>query len=113
MEVYMLPWQKFAVFSGRSGRGEYWTFTLVNLVISLVISAVAKQIGIVGILGLLFSLATLVPGLAVGIRRLHDTGKSGWYLLLALIPLLGWLALFIFMVQPSSGNNEYGAPPAV
>ncbi len=109
----MLPWQKFAVFDGRAGRREYWTFTLANLVINLVINAMANQVSILGIFGLLFSLAIFVPGLAVGIRRLHDTGKSGWYLLLMLIPVLGWLALFLFMVQPSEGANDYGPTPTL
>ncbi|KAF1080437.1 MAG: hypothetical protein GQF41_3261 [Candidatus Rifleibacterium amylolyticum] len=113
MEVYMLPWQKFAVFDGRAGRREYWTFVLVNFVISMVINILAKQVGVIGIVGLLFSLATLVPSIAVGIRRLHDTGKSGWYMLLMFIPLLGWLAMLLFMVQPSSEANDYGAVPTL
>jgi len=113
MEVYMLPWQNFAMFSGRAGRREFWTFTLVNLVINLIINALAKQVGLFSIVGLLFSLAIFVPGLAVGIRRLHDTGKSGWYFLLMLIPVIGWLALIIFMVQPSSEANDYGAVPTL
>lgn len=113
MEVYMLPWQKFAVFDGRAGRREYWTFVLVNFVISMVINILAKQVGVLSIVGLLFSLATMIPSISVGIRRLHDTGKSGWYMLLMLIPVLGWLALFVFMVQPSSEANDYGAVPTL
>lgn len=109
--MYLKPWMNFAKFDGRASRREYWTFVLVNMAISIVINFLARQVGILGILSMLFSLAVFVPSLAVGIRRLHDTGKSGWMFLLAFIPLLGWLALLIFMLQESSGDNQYGVTP--
>ncbi|OGK05258.1 MAG: hypothetical protein A2W80_07015 [Candidatus Riflebacteria bacterium GWC2_50_8] len=112
MEIYMQPWMKFAAFEGRASRREYWTFVLINIAISIAISIMAKVVGIISIFGILFSLAVLIPSIAVGIRRLHDSGKSGWFLLIALIPVLGWFAVIYFMVQESDGNNAYGAPPS-
>lgn len=111
MEVYMQPWMKFATVEGRASRREYWTFVLINLAVNMVLTILAKQVSLVGIFGLLFSLALIVPSIAVGIRRLHDTGKSGWYLLAGLIPVIGWLAVLIFMLQESSGDNDYGVTP--
>lgn len=111
MEIYVKPWMNFANFSGRAGRREYWTFVLINFAASIVLNFLARQVGILGILSMLFSLAIFVPSLAVGVRRLHDTNKSGWFFLLVLIPVLGWLALLIFMLLESGGDNQYGAVP--
>lgn len=112
MEIYMQPWMKFAAFEGRASRREYWTFVLINLAISIAINIMAKQLALISIFGILFSLAILIPSIAVGIRRLHDSGKSGWLLLIGFIPVLGWLAVIYFLVQESDGNNAYGAPPS-
>jgi uncharacterized membrane protein YhaH (DUF805 family) len=111
MEVYMKPWSNFANFNDRASRREYWTFVLINMAITIVLNFLARQVGVIGILSMLFSLAIFVPSLAVGIRRLHDTGKSGWMFLLAFIPIIGWLILLIFMLQESGGDNQYGAVP--
>jgi len=111
MEVYMQPWMKFATVEGRASRREYWTFVLINMAVNVVLTILAKQVSLVGILGLLFSLALIVPSIAVGIRRLHDTGKSGWYLLAGLVPVIGWLAVLIVMLQERSGDNNYGVTP--
>lgn len=105
-EWYIKPYEKYVEFTGRSRRKEYWTFVLVNLVISLILSSLFS------FLGTLFSLAILLPSIAVGIRRLHDIGKSGWWLLIGFIPLLGLIVLIYFFVQDSQpGSNEYGANP--
>ncbi|CAN5768070.1 hypothetical protein BH23ACT10_BH23ACT10_15590 [soil metagenome] len=65
-----------------------------------------------GLLGSLYSLAVLIPSLAVGVRRLHDTGRSGWWLLIGLLPVIGWIVLLLFMVQDSeTGTNQYGPSP--
>lgn len=105
-EWYIKPYEKYVEFTGRSRRKEYWTFVLVNIVISLILSSLFS------FLGTLFSLAILLPSIAVGIRRLHDIGKSGWWLLIGFIPLLGWIVLIYFFVQDSQpGSNEYGANP--
>ena len=110
--------RKYAVFDGRAQRSEFWYFVLFNLVVSIVLAIVDSIIGTgrllggQGLLGGLYALAILIPGLAVGARRLHDIGKSGWWLLLGLIPLIGTLVLIYFWVQDSqAGSNEHGANP--
>src|SRR5262249_6440371 len=98
--------QKYMDFNGRAGWPEFWWFFLFQVVVYIVAGAVHKLIYVLAVLGL------LLPGLGVGVRRLHDTGKSGWWILLGLIPLIG-LVLLYFMAQPGTeGANEYGNPPA-
>jgi uncharacterized membrane protein YhaH (DUF805 family) len=117
MEWYLLPWKRFAEFGGRSRRKEYWMFTLFNMVIAIVLtilSVVFRESGIAVIfsgLSLIYGLAAFIPGLAVTVRRLHDTGKSGWWVLIALVPLIG-LVLIVFMVLDSDpAANQYGPNP--
>ena len=79
--------------------------------IGVVFNLLGRGAGIFVIIGLIYSLAVLVPNLAAGTRRLHDTGKSGWFLLLALIPILGWIAVIVFLAQAGNpGPNQYGNP---
>ncbi len=111
MEIYLKPWMQFAKFEGRAGRREYWTFVLINFAINVVITTLASQVGLLAILGVLFSLAALVPSIAVSVRRLHDTNKSGWFLLAGFIPVLGWIAIFVFMLLESGDSNQFGEPP--
>lgn len=108
------------VFTGRSRRTEYWTFTLINIAIAVIISVLGSILGsiagilatILSIVSLLFTLAMLLPGIAVAIRRLHDTGRSGWWLLIGLVPLVGGLILIYFLVLDSQpGSNQYGSNP--
>jgi uncharacterized membrane protein YhaH (DUF805 family) len=103
---------KYAVFTGRARRKEYWMFFLFNLLIGLGIAIVEAIIGTGGILGIVFSLAMLIPGIAVTVRRLHDTGRSGWWILISLVPVIGWIVLLVFMVlEGHPGDNEYGPDP--
>lgn len=112
MNWYMDVLKKYAVFNGRARRKEYWMFFLFNLIILLVIGFVEGLFGSPGIIGVLYSLAILIPGIAVSVRRLHDTGRSGWWLLIGFIPLLGVIVLLVFMVLDSKpGENQYGANP--
>ena len=112
MGSYIEVLKKYAVFSGRSGRKEYWMFVLVNILISIVINVVEGIAGGPGFLGGLYSLAVLLPSLGVGIRRLHDTGRSAWWLLIGLIPILGAIALIVFLATGSEpGENRYGPEP--
>ena len=98
--------KKYADFSGRAGRPEFWWFFLAQFLIMVIA-------GILGdIVSALAAIALIVPGLAVGARRMHDIGKSGWFLLLGLIPFLGFLILLYFFVQPSAEANQWGAGPA-
>ena len=107
--------QKYAVFEGRAGRPEYWYWVLFTVLVSIAANILGEVIGVTGnALGALFSLATLVPSIAVGVRRLHDTGRSGWNLLWGVIPLLGWVVVLYFTVQPSeAGTNRFGPQPGV
>lgn len=113
MNYYLSVLKKYAVFSGRSQRAEYWYFVLFNLIISIVLGIISTVVGDdSGILGMLYSLALLIPGIAVGVRRLHDIGKSGWMLLIGLIPLIGGIWLIVLLATDSKpGNNKYGPNP--
>ena len=109
---------KFSDFSGRARRSEYWFFVLFNIILSVVANTLNSllhlpKFGVLGgLLPLVVTLALLVPGIAVGVRRLHDTGRSGLWLLIAFVPILGAIALIVFMVQDSHPQpNTYGASP--
>ena len=93
---------KYVEFKGRADRAEFWWFFLFQFVVLAIIGMVSNTLYVIA------ALALLLPGLAVGARRLHDIGKSGWFLLIGLIPLIGWLVLIYFFVQPSGPANEYG-----
>jgi uncharacterized membrane protein YhaH (DUF805 family) len=110
--------KKYAVFSGRSRRTEYWYFVLFVVLISIVLSLIDALIGTSnssmggGLLSGIFGLATLVPSIAVSVRRLHDIDRTGWWVLIGLVPLIGWLVLLVFHVQDSTpGTNRYGSNP--
>ncbi|UXI00140.1 DUF805 domain-containing protein [Photobacterium sp. TY1-4] len=118
MHWYLYVLKNYAVFRGRARRQEYWYFFLFNLLISLTLTGVDKLIGSpasgegAGMLASIYSLAVLLPSIAVGVRRLHDIGRQGWWMLLALIPLIGTIVLVYFFVQDSQpGANEYGLNP--
>ena len=101
----------YAKFEGRSGRPEYWWFILAYFVASLVLAFVGGIIGVGELLANILGLALLIPSLAVAVRRFHDIGKSGWWILIGLIPVLGWIAFIYFAAQPSAGPNEHGEGP--
>lgn len=112
MEWYLKVMQNFLVFSGRARRKEYWMFLLVNFGITLAIGAAESMIGMPGTLSSFYALVVFIPSIAVGVRRLHDTGRSGWWMLLNFLPLLGTLILLVFFVFDSEeGTNEYGPNP--
>jgi len=117
MEWYLAALRKYAAFSGRSRRKEYWMFVLINALISIALvfatGMTSESPGLVGsLLYLVYSLAMLVPGLSVSVRRLHDTGRSGWWLLVGIVPIVGAIALLVFMAQDGQpGDNEFGANP--
>ena len=119
MHWYLEVLKKYAVFSGRARRKEYWMFALVNIIIAVLLGIIEAALGIGGrreqyqsVLGGLYSLAVLLPTLGVTVRRLHDTGRSGWWILLSFIPLIGSLIVLFFLVQDSEpGENRYGPNP--
>ncbi|MCD8384440.1 MAG: DUF805 domain-containing protein [Clostridiales bacterium] len=103
---------QYATFSGRARRSEYWYFTLFNILVTIVLNIVGNALPILSWLSVLYGIAAIVPGLAVCFRRLHDTGRSGAFVLLALIPLIGGLVLLIWYCQDSMpGVNQYGPCP--
>lgn len=120
MEWYLDAFRKkYADFSGRARRTEYWMFTLFHTLVILVFVILAAalaeiewgMIAIIIILGL-YVLFTIIPSLAITVRRLHDTGKSGWFYLLSFIPYIGGFLIFIFMVQDSEAiTNKWGPNP--
>jgi uncharacterized membrane protein YhaH (DUF805 family) len=101
---------KYVDFSGRARRSEYWWFFLFSVIVGIV-AGIIDGIIKTPILGILCGLALLLPGLAVSIRRLHDTSKVGWWLLIDLIPCVGFIVLLIFFVTDSHGDNQYGPSP--
>ena len=112
MDYYTGVLKKYADFSGRARRAEYWMFALINFVIGIVLAIVDGILGTGGMVGLIYSVGVFIPSLAVLARRLHDTNRSGWWMLIALIPILGWIAILIFLTQDSTpGDNKYGPNP--
>ena len=112
MNWYLEVLKKYAVFSGRARRKEYWMFFLFNIIIIFVLGYVDGLFGRYGIVNTLYSLAILIPGIAVSIRRLHDTNRSGWWLLIGFVPIIGAIVLIVYMVQDSTpSENQYGANP--
>jgi len=112
MNWYIDVLKKYAVFTGRARRTEYWMFVLFNILVILVVGFLDNRLGTGGILGVLYSLGVLLPSLGVAIRRLHDTDRSGWWLLICLVPLVGCIILFIFMVlEGTPGDNRFGPNP--
>ncbi|MBC7891544.1 MAG: DUF805 domain-containing protein [Sphingobacteriaceae bacterium] len=105
---YTTVLKKFADFDGRARRSEYWYFFLVNVLVSISFNVIGMTLGgstFIGLLSMLFTLAVLVPSVAVAVRRMHDVGKSGWY---ALIPVYN---LVLACTEGMAGGNEYGADP--
>ena len=119
---------RYAAFKGRATRSEYWYFLLFSIIIALILTALDSMIinpllGIqplvetarTGILGTLFSFGTLIPSIALAIRRLHDIGKSGWWILLGVIPLVNIIGIFVllylFIKDSQPGENLYGHNP--
>jgi len=115
-------WSRYTMFKGRSRRSEYWFIQLFLIITNLAAAAIDLALmggdvdrfianGGGGILGLIWILVTTLPALAVLVRRLHDTGRSGWWALIGLVPLVGGVVLFVFSVLDSTAEeNQYGAP---
>ena len=117
MNWYLEVLKKYAVFGGRARRKEYWMFALINGIIAFALGLIEglasdKSSTDPGVLGIIYGLAVFIPSIAVAVRRLHDTDRSGWWLLIALIPLIGAIVLIVFLVFDSQpGDNQYGPNP--
>jgi uncharacterized membrane protein YhaH (DUF805 family) len=115
MQWYLQVLQRYIDFTGRATRTEYWMFALFNVIVSIALSIIGYVVaGSNGqsALSSLYSLAVLLPSLGVSVRRLHDTNRSGWWLLIAFVPVIGIIVLIVFLVQDSDpGENRYGPNP--
>jgi len=112
MNWYMDVLKKYAVFDGRSRRQEFWMFFLFNFIINLILTFLGRFFGFFLFISVLYSLAILVPGIAVAIRRMHDIGKSGIWILIVLIPCVGWIwYLVLAATEGEPSANAYGPSP--
>ena len=120
IDYYKSVLKNYANFDGRARRSEYWYYTLMNVIIVITLeillgvgAMVSSVIAIiVGLLLIVYAIGTLVPSIAVMVRRLHDIGKSGWWYFIALIPLAGPIWLIVLLATDSQeGTNEYGVNP--
>jgi uncharacterized membrane protein YhaH (DUF805 family) len=121
MQWYIDVLKKYAVFDGRARRKEYWMFVLFNVIASIILSILDKILGLdfgsgssssSGWLSTIYSLAVLLPTIGVAIRRMHDTGRSGWWILINLIPCIGWIWFIVLAAQEgNAGDNQYGPDP--
>jgi len=117
MNWYLDAWKNYANFQGRARRKAYWMFVLFNIIALVILSLIEGALGLsgqngYGILTGLYSLAIILPLIALAVRRLHDTGRSGWWILIGLVPLIGPIVLIVFYVTDSQpGTNQYGPNP--
>jgi len=118
MNWYLEVLRKYAVFSGRARRKEYWYYFLINFLIITLLVLIDSQLGWLneetgmGLLSGIYALAVLIPGLAVAVRRLHDSNRTGWWVLIALIPIIGPIILIFLLIQDSTpGENRFGRNP--
>ncbi len=116
MEWFMKALRQYAVFTGRARRKEYWFFVLFYILIAIGLGFIDSVLGLgsegYGLLSGLFGLAMLLPALGVAVRRMHDTGRSGWWILVSFIPFVGWLIFIWFATRDGEpGPNAYGPDP--
>ena len=120
MSWYLKVLKNYVNFNGRARRKEYWMFVLFNMIFSYAFTFLDMSMGLlspgtgIGVFSMLYMFALILPSLAVSVRRLHDVGKSGWMLLLMLIPVIGWIWIFILSVsEGESVENKYGLDPKI
>jgi uncharacterized membrane protein YhaH (DUF805 family) len=118
MQWYTDVLKKYVQFSGRARRKEFWMFVLISTIISIIFSFIDRLIGTdynngsSGLLQSIYSLVVLLPTIAVGVRRMHDTGRSGWWVLINLLPCIGWIWFIVLAAREgAAGDNQYGPDP--
>lgn len=111
MQAVKTVLNNYANFNDRSSRSEFWWWTLAYMIAYVAIYMVGSILGMGELLGGVLALGLLVPNVAVAVRRFHDIGKSGWWVLIFIIPLIGFIALLYFFTKPSAGSNQYGEGP--
>lgn len=123
MNWYIEVIKKYAVFSGRASRKEYWTFFLINAIISMAIKYLEKMLGLsmvelspnlnVGIFHAIYLLWIFIPSIAVMVRRLHDIDRKGEWVFIAILPIIGWIWVFILVAKEGDvAENKYGPVPS-
>lgn len=110
MNYFLAGFRQYADFNGRAARKPYWMFVLVYLLIYIALTVIDANLGML-YLPLIFSLVVLVPSISFTARRLHDTGRSGWWQLITLIPIIGTIVIIVFLAQDSHPDNQYGPNP--
>ena len=109
---YIDFWKNYVNFSGRSRRAAYWYVVLMTFIIGIVLSLLAYAAPTLSILSSIYGLASLIPSIAICVRRLHDIGKSGWWYLLVFVPLVGAIILLVWFIREGDhGDNLYGPDP--
>ena len=111
--IFLQPYKKFAVFSGRATRKEFWSFHLFYIIGFIVLINIEEMLGSEGNFFMLWLFGNMIPQIAVGVRRLHDTNKSGWMYLLMLIPLGNFLLIVFFCFKSDQEDNRFGPNPQV
>lgn len=112
MNWFLAVVRKYAVFSGRARRKEYWMFALIYLLIAIVLAMLDGLLGGAGVLSAILAIGLFLPSLGVTVRRLHDTDRSGWWVLVGFIPFVGWIVILVFMcLAGTPGSNQYGEDP--
>ena len=108
MEYFTDAFKRYTDFSGRASRQQYWMFILFVMIISFVLALIDTLLGMIALYAI-FNLIIFIPSLSIAARRLHDTGRSGWWQLIILLPIIGIIVLLVFLIQDSHDDNEYGA----
>ena len=110
MRFYIDAVKECTVFTGRAGRQEFWNFVLFFAIVGISIFVVESLLGSPGILTVLWNLVNVLPALAVTVRRLHDTNRSGWWLLIGFVPIVGAIVLLVFALQASGPSENRNGP---
>lgn len=117
MNYYLLAFKSYAIFSGRSRRAEFWYFVLVNLLVSIGFTIIDAVFNLTlfspdnGLTSFIYTLIALLPSLAVSVRRLHDTGRSGWWILIAFTIIGAFFLIYWYALDSEAGDNEFGPNP--
>lgn len=120
MNYFIAAYKNYATFSGRANRAQYWYFVVFYILVSFLLALADFFLGTagetknIGFMGGIFALASFIPTVAIAVRRLHDTGRSGWWQLIIVIPIIGFLVLLFFLASKGNeGENKYGAKLAI
>lgn len=112
--AYLNVWKKGFIIEGRANRKECWSFLLGNILLDFVLILLSMVVPVLVVLHMILVIAAIVPSLTLSIRRLHDLDKSGWWMLLVLVPITNFvLCIFLFFIRGTTGDNRFGSPSSV